>query len=513
MKPHDDMTVEVASHDDDGKAIDRSELIDTSPLQEDWMGQFWDCNSKDKEVPPGYMEDFDDDDVSRASSTNYFSQEDFVGWQSSYIPPMGFAVFLGGLVVVVHPVLWVAGALTAVGTVKVCLANDDICGEGLFSKFKEQKEEPVRRETQQNETKQTETKRLLLPSPIVEGNATADESSKKEVIAGKTEDVQQGTSSIQPPKTGPQHPSELETPQEALDWINLHYPPMTECAKENVTLAGLNALEFFDVFFANDAPFTFAELQRKRQDKNIEYGKWQELENIQQASLHPKSAESVDIAMQERILTFKTKTNSFFGPPYANATKKQRALVASKKLLVLEATTILKEVPFCDRFYITERWIVTAEKVDQVYHSSLSIYYEVIFKESCPFESQIVSSSKKTFLEIANTWITMARQALKLTEEARTKRLEQTEAGGTGESSQRSPELGIEVQHTGKGRSSIVNDNDAVGDVPTPLKLGKMVSFRRNMSKMGHLPRMLHKKMSTLSTNSASTSPSSSFSS
>lgn len=512
--------MQVLNHSNNKSSEDpiseHSDFLDASPLHEDWMGQFWDCNQA-KEILPEYLDEMSDDEVSHASSSHYFDQEDFVGWQSSYIPPMSFAVLLGGLAVVTHPFFWVAGALTAFGTAKACMSSDGLCGEGLLSPLSE--EAALIGESEQLRAKE------LMSSHVSDIPYDAEESPKKKLLAiehvpGKLEEEQPRQQEQQPSQESSDEsrrdPSNLETTDEALNWVNRHYPPLAESAKENVILTGLNALEFFNVFFANEAPFTFEELQRKRQDKDIQYGKWETLEKPRQASLHPEACEIHDLSIQERLLNFKTKTNSFFGPPYADATKLQRVLVASKKLLVLEATTILKEVPFCDRFYITERWVVTAEKTGQVYHSSLSICYEVVFTQSCPFESQIVSSSKKTFLEIADTWIKMARQALKLTEEARTKRLELGKSASTTGLMVLARDPAIEVQHTGKLESSVIDDlaiyDEAIGDIPKPLKPKRMIAFRRNISMFGNFPKMLSRKRPTRSPSPSTTSASSSFS-
>ena len=84
----------------------------------------------------------------------------------------------------------------------------------------------------------------------------------------------------------PQDPSLLESTEQALEWVNHYYPTLSFQNIENVEFKGLNSLEFFDVFLADDAPFTFCEFQKKRQDKNIRYGKWEDLAGrVKQPSL------------------------------------------------------------------------------------------------------------------------------------------------------------------------------------------------------------------------------------
>ena len=280
------------------------------------------------------------------------------------------------------------------------------------------------------------------------------------------------------------NPANLATPELASAWVKCHYPSLKFCAEENVDFAGLNALEFFHVFFATDAPYNFQELQKKRKDKDIVYGDWRSLGQAKQLSLHPKAQQLDQLNttpyINERLITFKTKTGSYFGPPYADATKVQRALLASKKLLIIEARTTMKDVPYSDRFYIMERWIVTATKKNDMYHASLSIHSQVFFTKSCPFESQIVSKSQETFKEISSTWINMAHQALKLTEKARQIRLQQSSSRDPIQEIPKSES--VEVKHTGSGSSVIVGENEKEQVRPESPK--KKSSFRKSFSKM-----------------------------
>ncbi|CAJ1945619.1 unnamed protein product [Cylindrotheca closterium] len=485
----------------------------------EWMEPFWDCHDE-----PVYNTDEDEkESISNASSSQYFAKQDFRGWQSAYINPMGLTVFLGGLAVVAHPFFWIAGALTALGTVKACLEDENLCtGDWLYSLTDEEQRKALELKDNQNLSREvsevtyeyggtakvlTEKKTLLAIEagpPIIpeEEETEIEDEDDLKTVNGETVDTAAVNKSLDPRL--------LKNTPDALNWVHRFYPPLAECAMENVTLVGLSALDFFNVFFADDAPFTFEELQRKRQDKHIVYGQWEQLENVKQASLHPESCRDLSLLMKERLLRFKTKTNSFFGPPYADATKSQRALVASKKLLVLEATTTLKEVPFCERFYVMERWVVTAEKKDDVYHASLSISFEVIFVESCPFESQIVSSSKKTFLEIANTWLSLAQQALKQTEQARSERLEQSKNAKVPSSittTRKEEDSAIEVKHEGQRLTSIMDDHGVdcgpVGKMSSSRNR-RLNTFRHNLSKLS--VSKLTKKRTPLSTSPSSLS-------
>jgi hypothetical protein len=170
---------------------------------------------------------------------------------------------------------------------------------------------------------------------------------------------------------------------------------------------------------------------------------------------------------------YQAKTNSFLGPPFAKTTKVQRALQISKKLLVLEIKTTLSDIPFSNRFYIMERWLVTSESHPTTpeedvpnnssivsnhkkggkpkkqrpsssasfssnhhhHHSSkkmtscsyLTVTSQVIFTQDCPFEATVVKESTKQISEICMQWNKMAQEGLKRTEETRRLRLREEE--------------------------------------------------------------------------------------
>jgi hypothetical protein len=65
------------------------------------------------------------------------------------------------------------------------------------------------------------------------------------------------------------------------DWkktvIDRHFPPLEICVVRSVELVGLNsAARFFDVFFADDAPYSMRDFQRKRGDVDVVYGPWED---------------------------------------------------------------------------------------------------------------------------------------------------------------------------------------------------------------------------------------------
>ena len=227
---------------------------------------------------------------------------------------------------------------------------------------------------------------------------------------------------------------------------------------------GIHCVEFFHVFFDDEAVYSFKEFQRQRHDRNIVYGPWNDVvvvpqqQQQQQAgvpavdashnnhdddedhdpaiSLAPGGATRPSMAMglaacgkyrlfRGRTLSFQAKTNSFLGPPYANTVKKQRMLIVSARLAILESRTRLSGIPFGDRFRVLERWIVTASKVDGRYVAQVaSASCEVVFDPMalCPWEQQIKQKSATTIRDIVTAWCVMATEALQRTEQAKLSR-------------------------------------------------------------------------------------------
>lgn len=56
--------------------------------------------------------------------------------------------------------------------------------------------------------------------------------------------------------------------------IKIHFPALETQLVKQVPFPGLNAEEFFDVFFSDEAPYSFKEFQKKRGDVDVEFGKW-----------------------------------------------------------------------------------------------------------------------------------------------------------------------------------------------------------------------------------------------
>lgn len=109
-----------------------------------------------------------------------------------------------------------------------------------------------------------------------------------------------------------------------MDPAILHYFPQLECQIVNeAKFPGINALEFFEVYFTDDAPYSFKEYQLTTGDIDVKYGKWMRMneddEYSTQQTLHPgfvdnkSTNDSIKFptsSRKERELHFKTLTKS-----------------------------------------------------------------------------------------------------------------------------------------------------------------------------------------------------------
>ncbi len=228
------------------------------------------------------------------------------------------------------------------------------------------------------------------------------------------------------------------------DVVKNFFPFLEYSIVKDVEFPGLNALEFFEVYFADNAPYSFKEFQVTKGDIDINYTKWtrRRISEDEPQSFHPRTNQNglkkfPTSSKKERELSFKTLTKSYFGPAYATAKKTQRVTKFSTRLVIIESKTELFNIPFCDRFFVVERWVVEAHKHDRpssmttgssvpIYTSKLSVDVEVFMLKSCNFERQIREKTLSTVTTLLEEWTTKATHALDL---ATRKKMERRKIG------------------------------------------------------------------------------------
>lgn len=412
-----------------------------------------------------------DDDCSSVGSVAYFEPSDFDS--STWKRVVNDASTVGLVVValataITHPFLFLAGAVTALGTATAAHHHRGYGGgcagpataEGSSSSSSSWRswfcfDSPVpvggenAEDTEPDPTK-SDAEKAEPPDNAKVGQETSDDATAECSKSAGTDEAEgaaaeaptEASAALKPPDEAPagevpSKPKKKLSKEDQPAWLEQHYPPLKNTVvKDGGALVGLNVLDFFHVFFDDDAPYNFNAFQTKRGDIDIKYGSWEPRPPVGSISMFaPSSPEAVkknfppDMAfrsLQMRTLNFKAKTNAFFGPPFATTTKTQRFLIVNKRLGILESKTVLSEILYSDRFHVTERWIVTAEKVDNRYTTHVNASCEAIFSQSCPFEHQINVKSTSTIAEMAHSWCAMASEAIKLTEQNKLDRLQRT---------------------------------------------------------------------------------------
>lgn len=425
------------------------------------------------------------DDADSVASGAYFDPVDLApsNWRKaiSMGPTFGFAL-VALATILVNPVIFVAGAF-AFGTLHAAGMGYDYCTAGAAANAKNKNDDNASTTTSLSSSEIAASWEQVLLSicykelPVEEAEKVIAESKESSAATASLPELKEDPAVISnslilaPPtssaltkgvsdKTLPENASKYQqqetAPAERLNIptrlnveakpltkqdVDQVYPSLETTVVKDVSFPGLHAIEFFRVFFADDAPYNFMELQKQRGDLDIHYGQWKSLGVEDPIMLHHDTSQhhctvaaaaadhqSRKSSFQGRVLTFKAKTNNFVGPLYANTRKTQRVLLHHKTLIVMESRTDLKEIPFCDKFYVLERWVIRAEKIQDgskyKYVSTLSATSEVVFTQSCSFAGQIRSKSAATIKELVKCWCSMAKEALKLTEQRKTLRLQ-----------------------------------------------------------------------------------------
>lgn len=431
-----------------------------------------------------------DDDDSEAESITMFEQDDFEKetWGSVVTPTNIAGIIAGvGLFSVMNPLVFVSLAATTVGAYHVVSHAQEL----LLEEYEIWKNG--------SPTKGTITDASESGSSE-EGTVSARQNGDKEAMQREPErqeslrSVDSPTSTLIAPNTT--FETIKSSDDEETSYSNVlsqRFPPLEDEILCNQTFEGLNALEFFNVFLSDDAPFSFREFQLKRGDFDITYGPWTSPTKQDSISFHK-------MQHLQRTISFKTLTKNFFGPPHATCNKHQEVYM-NKRVLIMETKVTLEGVPFCDRFYVQERWIMQAPK-SSINHNNkvarLSIFSQVHFLQPCAFEQQIHSKSRSTLQEVVASWSTMAQEALAITIQHK---LERERHGMSHVKS----ECSIEVAHSASSGKSFVVGEDENEPPPTfpPITVQVETPRKQRQQPLQSLKRSVLSRMTSKKLNPA----------
>lgn len=150
-------------------------------------------------------------------------------------------------------------------------------------------------------------------------------------------------------------------------------------------------LQFFDLFIAENAPFSFETYFRSRGDTELEFAAW---------------VANEEMGGFTRDVKFRTKIN---GPPIGPKTTRceiaQQYQIQPSKLTLKSSCKAL-DVPFSDKFLVEQEWIVLSIGPDR---SVLRISAAVNFVKSTMFRSIIESRSKHDITKDHEAWLSEMR--------------------------------------------------------------------------------------------------------
>ena len=157
------------------------------------------------------------------SPSKYFQLTRALSLSLSLSPLAVPLAVVAAVTVILHPLIFIAGAATAFGAVHMmghglCLIGEDRDGT-------QENDVPATMDSSMSTSIPTSVLEAVQPSPTFETMLSEE---------GDGEDL---------PHDG--------------DWLDVHFPPLGAKVVTDVQFEGLNALEFYKVFIGDDAPYTF----------------------------------------------------------------------------------------------------------------------------------------------------------------------------------------------------------------------------------------------------------------
>lgn len=142
-----------------------------------------------------------------------------------------------------------------------------------------------------------------------------------------------------------------------------------------------NLTEFFDTFFADDAPCPYSTFMESSGDTILNGTPWKKDEN--------------DVFV--RTIEYTHPVNAPLAPPEARARKEQRYRRYGTAGLSIETDTYVEDVPMADCFYVTDKLLVEPNEDEAVV---LLAEFDIVFIKQTMFRSLIANTTKSEFLKM-----------------------------------------------------------------------------------------------------------------
>jgi len=157
--------------------------------------------------------------------------------------------------------------------------------------------------------------------------------------------------------------------------------------------------KFWEVYFSDDAKFSFQDFYTHQKQKNFKVSKWE-----------PVKEESKEDAFQKLKRSFNMTIN-ISGVPFCSSSKciRESTVTKSDEKIEYESSVSTPDVPYGNYFFLKERWVVgsTVPNGNQVY---VRVFMHLDFVKSTFFKGKIESRAVKDYSDDAKLWEKLARK-------------------------------------------------------------------------------------------------------
>ena len=141
--------------------------------------------------------------------------------------------------------------------------------------------------------------------------------------------------------------------------------------------------KFYELFIANEAPYSMANFLESRGDLEMEVSEWDTT----------KQAKDPD----KRMMHYKHPVNAPLAPPMAGARKEQSFRRYDDHGMCLETKTFVDDVPMADCFYVADRIRVAPKGKGAV---KVTMEFDITFIKSTMFKSIIGKTTRSEFTDL-----------------------------------------------------------------------------------------------------------------
>jgi hypothetical protein len=179
----------------------------------------------------------------------------------------------------------------------------------------------------------------------------------------------------------------------------------TDTVIANLILDNCSLDRFFDLFFANNAPYSLQRFLQSRGDLKLATTDWK----LPVSDDNGNDGSSADYKM--RTVTYVHPVNAPMAPPQASARKEQSYRQYKDRGIIINTQTYVEDVPMTDCFFVEDRIIVN-DNNENNRGVQVTMEFGIIFIKRTMFKSIISSRTRGEYIEIFNAFSTYLSEAL-----------------------------------------------------------------------------------------------------